>query len=620
MGTPPGHSEQRTAGQLWASRIAASADKVGYRYKSGGSWVDVTWKDADASASRIAGGLVALGLQPGDKVCILAQTRLEWVLADVAILKAGGVSVPVYPSSTALQVAFIVKDSGARWVVAEDAAQAEKLLPLLASGVRVIHIDGDARLEKPDARGRTEVKLADVLAAPGAAAALVSWQSLIASGGEWLAANAGELTRRMERTVPGDLCTIIYTSGTTGNAKGVLLTHGNLVSACASGVRALTIDENDLEYLFLTLAHVLGREMEWTAILAGTVVAFTQGLTKIKDDLVEVRPTFMTGVPRIFEKFYAAVQAGGKQGSPVKRALVAWAFSVGAEWSKATLAAGGKPPTGWLEFRYEIANKLVFAKLRKKLGLDRCRFLISGGAPLAAEIAEFFHAAGLLVLEGYGLTETVGASFVNRIDRYRFGTVGPAVDVVECKIADDGEILMRGPSVFAGYHQNADATSEALDADGWFHSGDIGNLEDGFLRITDRKKDIIVTAGGKKLAPQALENTLKARSALVSQVVVYGDNKPYCVALLTVAEDVAKKFGGGDPAQGAASNELRAALQTDVDALNATLASYESIKRFAVLPAELTEAAGEITPSMKVKRKIVAEKYRAQIEALYAGG
>jgi long-chain acyl-CoA synthetase len=322
----------------------------------------------------------------------------------------------------------------------------------------------------------------------------------------------------------------------------------------------------------------------------------------------------MAGVPRIFEKFYGGVKAALEQGSPLKKKIAAWALRVGAAHSAAVRA--GEPGGG---FSYWLADRLVFSKLRARLGLDRAHFLVSGGAPLAAEIAEFFHGAGILILEGYGLTETVAAAFLNTRERFRFGTVGPALDVVEVKIADDGEILMRGPSVFRQYYNDPAATAETVEPDGWFHSGDIGQLEDGFLRITDRKKDLIVTAGGKKIAPQALENALKARSPLFSQVLVYGDKRPYCVALVTLSEDARKHFGGAAFEALASSPEVKAALQTEVDAVNANLASFESIKRFAILPADLTEASGDLTPKLSVKRKVVIDKYKSVIEDLYRG-
>ena len=307
-----------------------------------------------------------------------------------------------------------------------------------------------------------------------------------------------------------------------------------------------------------------------------------------------------------------------KQGSGIKRALVGWAMGVGERFTREIRA--GRTPGGALAFQHRLADKLVFSKLRAKLGLDRCRFLISGGAPLAAEIAEFFHATGLLILEGYGLTETTAAAFLNRLDRYRFGTVGPALDVLQCKVADDGEILMRGPIVFKRYHNNPAATAEAIDADGWFHSGDIGHLEDGFLRITDRKKDLIVLAGGKKVAPQILENALKARCPLISQALVHGDRKPYCVALVTLSEEAVKKYGDGDGGKAAAHPEVKAAIKKTVDAVNGTLASYETIKSFAILADDFTEQNGQLTPSLKVKRKVATDRHRGSIDGLYTGG
>lgn len=603
---------------MWGNRVEGTRDKVAYRYAREGQWRTMTWGEADTAAHEIGAGLAALGAGPGDAVALVAQTRLEWALCDVGTLLGGAITVPIYSSSTPEQCAFIVKDAGARVLIAEDAAQLEKLLPLAAqiSGLRLVYIDGDAKLDKADARGRTEVKLADVLAAAGGLAhPPISLEALRASGRQWAEKNGAELRRRASVVVPESVFTIIYTSGTTGNPKGVVLTHGNLASACASACRGLTLLEDDEQLLFLPLAHVLAREMLWAPMLVGCVTAFCEGLTKIKDNLVALRPTFMAAVPRVYEKFYTAVKTGAGQGSPVKVRLVSWGFGVGQRAAAETRA--GRKPGGFLAFQRALADKLVLSKLRAKLGLDRCRFLISGGAPLAAEIAEFFHGVGLVILEGYGLTETMAAAFVNRLDRYRFGTVGPALDIVETKIADDGEILMRGPLIFKRYHANPAATAEAVDGEGWFHSGDIGVIEDGFLRITDRKKDLIVTAGGKKVAPQILENLLKARCTLISQVMVHGDKRPYCVALLTLTEESVKRFGGGDPAKAAASPEAKAAVKRDIDAVNATLAAFESIKSFAILPADLTEAAGELTPSLKVKRKVVTERYRAAIDGLY---
>jgi long-chain acyl-CoA synthetase len=599
--------DPRTAVDLWKRRLAATPEAVAFRYYDRDAWQGMTFGEADGIAREIAAGLVARGVVPGDRVCIVSQTRVEWVLCDIAIMLAGGIAVPIYASNTAEQCEFIVRDAGAKIVLVEDAAQRDKLVGLrnkLFTVAHVVQLTGEPPigLTPPPAAGTpmTSSRFVQSLA------------ELRAAGRQWGVAHPGELDAHAETVAPESMFTIIYTSGTTGVPKGVVLTHENLTAGTSSAIRAMQIEKIDMQYLFLPLAHVLGRELEWCTIQMGCETAFSRGTAMIKEDLVAIRPTFMAGVPRIFEKFHAGVKAAMAQGSGLKRKIAAWALRVGAANSAAVRA--GQPGGG---FSYWLADKLVFSKLRAKLGLDRASFLISGGAPLAAEIAEFFHGAGILILEGYGLTETVAAAFLNTRERFRFGTVGPALDVVETKIADDGEILMRGPSVFRQYYNNAAATAESVEPDGWFHSGDIGQLEDGFLRITDRKKDLIVTAGGKKIAPQALENALKSRSPLFSQVLVYGDKRPFCVALVTLSDDARKRFGGAEFDVLAASPEVKAALQAEVDALNATLASYESIKKFAILPVDLTEASGDLTPKLSVKRKVVIDKYRPVIEELY---
>ncbi len=584
----------RSANVIWRTRVQAFAERRAFRFRKDGKWHALTWQEADRRACAIAAGLCALGLEPGAKVALLCQTRLEWVLCDVAIAMAGLVSVPIYPSSTSQQCVYVIEDSGAAAAIVEDAQQAEKLSGIVArhESFQIVCVDGVA-----------------------AGGSCVSLAALPALGNGWMATHPGELERRSEKVKPEDCFTIIYTSGTTGQPKGVVLTHLNLVSSCESAVRAFDLRPSDVQYLFLPLAHVLGRETEWAPIIVGSEVAFAENMGRIKFDLVEVRPTFMAGVPRIFEKLYAAVQAGVEQGGKLKRSIVHWAFGVAARYS-AAVRDDGKPALG-LRMSYGLADQLVLSKLRRRLGLDRCRFLICGGAPLSAEIAEFFHGVGLLILEGYGLTETTAAAFVNRWNRHRFGTVGPAIDVIESRMAADGEILLRGPSIFSEYHNNPEATAEAFDAEGWFHTGDIGVIDGGFLRIVDRKKDIIITAGGKNVAPQKLENAIKAHSPLVSQVVVFGDKRPHCVALITPSEPAVRHYGGGQIEKAAQSAELRAAIEKAVDDVNRTLASYETVKTFAILPADFSEASGELTPSLKVKREVVAGKHEAIIAGLY---
>jgi long-chain acyl-CoA synthetase len=602
--------DPRTAVELWKRRLAASPEAVAFRHFDKDAWQGMTFREADAIAREIAAGLIARGVVPGDRVCIVSQTRLEWVLCDIAILLAGGIAVPIYASNTAEQCEFIVRDAGAKIVMVEDAVQRDKLVGLRNKLFTVAHL---VQLTGEPPVGLTPPPLSGD--APLATSRFV--QSLVelrAAGRQWGVAHPGELDAHAETVAPESMFTIIYTSGTTGVPKGVVLTHENMTAGVCSAIRAMQIVGLDVQYLFLPLAHVLGRELEWCTIQIGCETAFSRGTANIKEDLIAIRPTFMAGVPRIFEKFHSGVKAALEQGSGVKRKIAAWALRVGAAHSAAVRA--GKPGGG---FSYWLADRLVFSKLRAKLGLDRASFLVSGGAPLAAEIAEFFHGAGVLILEGYGLTETFAAAYLNTRERFRFGTVGPALDVVETQIADDGEILMRGPSVFRQYYNNPAATAETVEPDGWFHSGDIGVVEDGFLRITDRKKDLIVTAGGKKIAPQALENALKARSSLFSQVLVYGDKRPYCIALVTLSDDARKQFGGAEFETLASSPEVKAALQVEIDALNKGLASFESIKKFAILPVDLTEASGDLTPKLSVKRKVVIDKYRPVIEELYRG-
>jgi long-chain acyl-CoA synthetase len=592
----------RSANVIWRTRVQAFAERAAFRFRKGESWQGLTWREADDAAREIAAGLCSLGFAPGARVVLLCQTRVEWVLCDVGIAMAGLVSVPVYPSNTAEQCIFVAENSGASAAIVENGQQAEKLSALVEKcpAFKIVCLDESAGTEEAS---KPEVAPALTVAA------------LRDQGKAWMATNPGELDLRSDKVKPDDCFTIIYTSGTTGQPKGVILTHLNLVTSCESAVRAFDLRPSDVQYLFLPLAHVLGREVEWAPIIVGSEVVFAESMGRIKYDLVEVRPTFMAGVPRIFEKLYAAVQAGLEQGSKLKQSIVRWAFGVAARHSAAIRQAG--KPTVRLRVSYALADGLVLAKLRRRLGLDRCRFLISGGAPLAPEIAEFFHGAGLLILEGYGLTETTAAAFVNRWNQYRFGTVGPAIDIIESRIAADGEILVRGPSVFASYYGNPEATAEAFDADGWFHTGDIGVIEDGFLRIVDRKKDIIITAGGKNVAPQKLENAIKAHTPLVSQVVVFGDKRSHCVALITPSEPAVRHYGAGDIAKAAASADLRQAIDKAISDVNATLASYETVKSFAILPADFSEATGELTPSLKVKREIVAGKFASVIAGLY---
>ncbi len=621
----------RTAIDIFTQRIAASGPKVALRYKQGGMWKSWSWNDFDAAAREVAGGFRAMGLELGDRVCILANTRYEWFFADVGILLAGGVTVPIYQSNTPKECEYIIADCQARAVVVEDPHQLEKLLEEKKGGKlgaveRVIMISETANLEKKDSKGRLVVRYADVLAEDAPERKWVqSLAALREDGKAWLGKNAGGLEKRLEGLAPEQIFTIVYTSGTTGPPKGVVLTHANMAFECNSMEEVLGIGEEDEQLLFLPLAHIFAKILEWTAIAKGARTSFAEGIPKLIDNMKEIQPTYMGAVPRVYEKAYVKIQAGfaEKRKKPVARKLIDWALDVGRR--RSAVEQKGRKATGLLGFQAGLADKLVFSKIKATFG-GRLKYFISGGAPLAREIAEFFHTTGILILEGYGLTETTAATHVNRPERYRFGTVGPAIPGVDVKIDDkDGEILVRGGNILREYYGKPQATAEAIDKDGWFHTGDVGVIEDGFLRITDRKKDLIVTAGGKNVAPQNIEGALKASSPLVSQVMVHGDKRKFLSALITLNEENLTAWAReqglsfGDVAELVDRPEVKGLVQKAVDALNAELPSYETIKKFAILPKDFTQETGELTPTLKVKRKFVTEKFKQLLDEFYKG-
>ncbi len=598
----------QNAVQMFVDRIKQSGPRQVFRFKADGAWRTASWADWDAASREIAGGLIALGVGLGERACILANTRAEWMYCDVGILMAGAVTVPIYQSNVPHECEYIINDCGAQVVFAEDPHQLEKLMKerdKLSGVKRVVYFQPNAKLEKPDAQGRLEIKLDEVVP-PDRKDWVMSLEALRAEGRKWLGANGGELERRWEKVTPADTFTIVYTSGTTGPPKGVVLTHENIVYTCHATRPVLIFSEDDEQLLFLPLAHIFAKILEWTTIYKGARIAFAESVAQLVANLGDVKPTFMGAVPRVYEKVYAKIQSNRAASPPTKQKIFDWAFSVGREVSK--LQQAGRPIPLGLSIKHRLADRLVFSKIKAVLG-GRIKFLVSGGAPLAREIAEFFHAAGLLILEGYGLTETTAASFVNRPDKYRFGTVGPAIPGLEVKIAEDGEVLLRGRSILKEYFNKPEATREVLEADGWFHTGDIGVLEDGMLRITDRKKDLIVTAGGKNVAPQNLENALKAATPLISQVMVHGDKRAYLTALITVNDEAAK---------GMAPDAVRAEVQKAVDAVNAREPSYSTIKKFALLEKDFSQETGELTPTLKVKRKACTEKYKAILDGFYA--
>jgi long-chain acyl-CoA synthetase len=591
--------------ELFFNRTRASAAEKALLHKRGGSWHPITWGELEQRVREIARG-ISDWVGPKEMVSILSENRPEWWMADLAVLSLGGVTAPIYPTNPPKEIAYILNDCGAKLVFVSTVDQLKKIRALRAEnkipGVRWI-IVSDEFTPEPGEEG--------VLAL-----------STVASRN---AAAPDPISARLAALGPEDLATLIYTSGTTGEPKGVMLSHRNLISNTL-GAHVL-IDKMELPerimLSFLPLSHSLERTAGYyVAIHYGFTVAFAESVQKLVDNMSEVRPTMLVSVPRIYEKLYAKVMEGARAG--LKRKLILWALSVGKQHASYRLA--GRRAPGMLELEYKLATKLVFSKVHKKLG-GRLKYAISGGAALAREIAEFLGAIGLSICEGYGLSETSPVLAANRPDAVRLGSVGPAWPGVELKIQPepdrerDGEILARGEPIMMGYYGKPEDTAEAIDKDGWFHTGDIGYLDqDGFLFITDRKKELIKTAGGKYVAPQPIENRLKVH-ALVEQVVVIGDKRKYCVSLIVPKfEALESTLGKPLPTDRSQLNndpQVRSLFQAALDELNKDLGSWEQIKRFHLLPAELTQETGELTPSLKVKRRIVDAKYKDLIDAMY---
>ena len=580
-------------------RVAATPDREAFRHPVGDRWESLDWREVGERVRAIAAGLLALGIQPEDRVGIAAGTRLDWILADFGILCAGAATTTVYPSTPADDVAYILRDSGTRIVFAEDDEQIAKLrhhraeLPGLS---KVVTFDGT-----PD--GDWVIGLAE----------------LERLGREHLATHPTAVDDAVAAVTPEHLATLIYTSGTTGRPKGVRLVHDNWTYE-GKAIEALELLlPDDLQYLWLPLSHSFGKVLLSGQLAVGFATAVDGRIPKLVDNLAVVRPTFMAAAPRIFEKVQHRVVAMAGHG--LKRRIFDWAFAVGRR--AAELREQGKKPTGLLALQYAVADRLVFAKLRERFG-GRLRFFVSGSAALSQDVAEFFNAAGVLILEGYGLTETSAASFVNRPDDHRFGTVGRPLPGTEARIGDDGEILIRGPGVMRGYHNLPEETAATLAGDGWFRTGDVGELDgDGFLRVTDRIKDLIKTSGGKYVAPQSIEIAFKAVCPYAAEIVVYGEGRPYCTALVALdAEAIggwANEHSLADLpfAELAANEQVRTLIAADIEQANSRLPRWETIKRFTILQRELQVESGDLTPSLKLKRRVVIAKYRDLLESLY---
>jgi long-chain acyl-CoA synthetase len=594
--------------EMYANRALATPNAPAFMTRRNGHWETLTWQQAYEKSSDIAHGLLAIGAKLGDKIAIIGSTREEWTLCDLGLLLAAGITVPIYPSSLKETVAYILKDSEASFIFLEDKKQLDKLLAIRAEIPNVKQIilwDGHA---ESDPKVDEWVVPLRELCDRGRAHRLTQPQAL------------PEIRKHLSGS---SVATIIYTSGTTGNPKGVVQSHASFVVGSRLGVNALPVKRADRQLLFLPMAHSFGKTLSMVAVYVGFCTAFS-GIDTILEYVGQVKPSFMAGVPRIFEKVYSGFLNKAKQGGPVKWALVQWAIDVGVRASREVQA--GRQPGGLLAIQWKLADKLVFSKLRDRFG-GKLQYFVSGSAPLSRELAEFFHAAGMLILEGYGLTETNSLTSINRTDAYKFGTVGkPLHPDLQVKIAADGEILTKGITNLTGYYKLPDATAEAIDADGWFHTGDIGEIDsEGFIKITDRKKDLIKTSGGKYVAPQMIENQLKL-DPVISQAVVIGDNRKYITALVALNLDAAKQIvtdsGQTPPSDNAAlaSHPLvEQRLEAKKKEVNSKLGSWEQVKYMKVLPRELTEQDGELTPSLKVKRKVVVERYRDLIESMYQG-
>jgi long-subunit acyl-CoA synthetase (AMP-forming) len=582
--------------EVFDATARAQAGRPALVRKQGGAWAETSWRDYRDSVERAARALVALGVEPGSAVAVLSANRPEWFVASLAAQSIGARVAGIYTNSTAEQCRYILEHCEATVAV----------------------VDTPAARAKLEAGGRPgTLKLLVELDGAGGDAGALSWSELLARGD---AAHAAEVARRTAALTPDTVSFLIYTSGTTGEPKGVMLSQGNLTFITRK-IQELVPMPREIQtrlICYLPLSHIAEQVVSpLLSIATGASVHFAESLEKLGDNLREVRPHFFLGVPRVWEKVQAGIEAAGASASPLRRRIARWARGVGRAAGEADQRGRPRPWT------YALADRLVFRKVRARLGLDQALMLAVSSAPIARETLEFFQSLGLPIMEIYGMSECTGPATISLPHRYRLGRAGYAIPGAEVRIAPDGEVLIRGPHVFRGYYKNDAATRETIDDAGWLHSGDIGEIDaDGYLHITDRKKELIITAGGKNIAPQHLEGQLK-QIAAVSQAVAIGDRRPYVVALLTLdparlaAE--AKKAGSEarTPDEAARCPRFVAYLEREVEQVNARLARYETIKRIAVLPRELSVDAGELTPTLKLKRRAIGERYKAEIESLY---
>jgi long-chain acyl-CoA synthetase len=592
--------EPGTLNQLFFDAVSKYNRPDALQYKAVGAYRSISHSEVALRVRRAARGLCALGVRRGDRVAILSENRPEWAIADFACLTAGMTDVPIYPTLPADQIAYILKDSGATAIFVSNRGQAEKIAEIRTQVPSIRHV-----ISFDDVPTLTDMSLADV-------------EQRGAEG------ETEDIIRQYREDAlkvrPDDIATIIYTSGTTGEPKGVMLTHDNIFSNVAAARRAIPFEGRDTALSFLPLSHIFERMGgHYMMFATGTSIAYAESIDTVPINMQEVRPTLVLSVPRLYEKMYARILETALTGGFVKKKIFFWARGVAERWANEKLAGGA--PSRSIARQYALAQKLVFSKLKARTG-GRLRYFVSGGAPLSPEINKFFYAAGLEVLEGYGLTETSPVIAVNTPTNFRIGTVGKPIDGVEIKIAADGEILTRGPHVMKGYFNKPDATREAIEPDGWFHTGDIGELRDGFLAITDRKKDIIVTAGGKNIAPQPLENKVKTNK-YVAQAVMLGDKRKFPSMLIVPNFEQLEKWAmrrniiWTDRAQLLRMPTIQAKMEKEVNEELAGAAHFEIPKKIGLIEHDFSIERGEMTPTLKVKRKAIDKNYKALIDSLY---
>jgi long-chain acyl-CoA synthetase len=589
-------------GAMFLNRVHDTPRAESFRRRNDdGSWTSETWAETGQIVCEIAAGLLELGLQPEERVALASTTRVEWIHADLAVLCAGGATTTIYPTSSLEDVQHILTDSGARFAIAENTEQAAKLRADSSELERVILIDGPAPEDDP---------------------AVFTLAGVRELGLSRLARDPEAVVRAAAAVRSDQLSTLIYTSGTTGRPKGVRIAHSNWVYEGLATLAIGIVSQDDVGYLWLPMSHVFGKTLLASQLASGHAAAVDGDVTRIITNLPVVKPTTMASAPRVFEKVYAGVKAKAKAEGGAKYRIFTWAIGVGLEVSK--LRQAGNEPTGLLAMKHAIADRLVFSKIRERFG-GRVEFLISGAASLSRDVSDFFHAVGLLILEGYGLTESSAGTFVNRRDRWEFGTVGTPMPGTQVRLAEDGEILLKGPGIMQGYHNLDEATQEVLNDDGWLHTGDVGEItEKGSLRITDRKKDLIKTSGGKYVAPQPIEVRFKALCPLASNIVVHGEGRHFITALIALDPDALKAFAtaqgiSGSFAELSRSPQVRTAVQHAVDAVNQRLGRWETIKSFSIIDRDLTVESGDLTPSLKLKRRHVEKEYASVLDDLYRG-